>query len=239
MIMIIMKNPEKSDASNENFISRIVKPFQLILLIICTVVLLITLVRYCFGTNHHTTHHYTYSVCVDSLGVVTPESKAIADSIVNEIQKQGKIFEDKYQYFIEQKSNTQDILTIGSVVLGIIISLVGFFGYSTMQAIEDRAKKIGEEAAQDAFNTRLKEIETKLYKQIMSEQFIPELKSRIESALAEYEGENTALIKEHEKRLNLVEGSVSDILTRTKKCITPKEKNLSQDPVPEYNPFKE
>ena len=68
----------------------------------------------------------------------------------------------------------------------------------------------------DAFKKQLKDLQSKHYKELLSEQFVPELNSRIEAGLSKYEGDNSRLINDHEKRLNLVEGTVSDIRARIK-----------------------
>lgn len=62
----------------------------------------------------------------------------------------------------------------------------------------------------------MKDLQSKHYKELLSEQFVPELNSRIEAGLSKYEGDNSRLINDHEKRLNLVEGTVSDIRARIK-----------------------
>lgn len=205
------------NASEDNKCSKMVRRMQYWLVFLCAIVFVGTFVIYGIKVKHCTVHYtLDYIISTDSTGFITPESKALADSIMHEMQKQQKLLEDKYQYFIEQQSNTQDILTMGGVLLSIIVSLVGFFGYRTIQSIEGKTKKIGEDAAKDAFKKQLKDLQSKHYKELLSEQFVPELNSRIEAGLSKYEGDNSRLINDHEKRLNLVEGTVSDIRARIK-----------------------
>ena len=47
----------------------------------------------------------TYVFQTDTLGVVTPESRMFADSVLHEMSKHEQRIADKYEYIIEQRSN--------------------------------------------------------------------------------------------------------------------------------------
>ena len=130
---------------------------------------------------------------------------------MHEMQKQQKLLEDKYQYFIEQQSNTQDILTIGGVLLSIIVSLVGFFGYKTMHSIEDKAKKIGEDAAQKSFQNELSSLQNSQNRKFLEDTVRPEMNRNIEEAVNKYWGEKGSCIETLQTDVSLLKSAVENI----------------------------
>ena len=198
--------------SDDRWIIKTMKVTQVVLVGLCVVVFLILLGRYSVKVISSVDPvRMELYLSTDTTGTVSPEAKHLADSLIWEIQKQEKILEDKYKYFIEQQSNTQDLLAVGSVLLGIIISLVGFFGFSTMKSIEEKARKIGEESANEAFNKRLCELQEKQYKELLEEKFNPQVDNRIKDGLSKFEGEKSSSIEDHGRRLNILEESISSL----------------------------
>lgn len=184
-----MENSGNSElnTSNGDLISKIVKRAQLVLVLICAIAFIAALIIYNLKIKNETIHYtFNHTIGTDSLGVISAESRALADSIFSEIQKHERILEDKYQYFIEQKSNTQDLLTIGSIILGIIVSMVGFFGYSTIQSIEEKAKKIGENAAKEAFSDTTQELIDKRFSKLKKQDLWPHFDKRMEEQLNKF-----------------------------------------------------
>jgi len=209
-----MENSGNSElnTSNGDLISKIVKRAQLVLVLICAIAFIAALIIYSLKIKNETIHYtFNHTICTDSLGVISAESKALADSIFNEIQKHERILEDKYQYFIEQKSNTQDLLTIGSIILGIIVSMVGFFGYSTIQSIEEKAKKIGEDAAKDKFNDTNRELIDKRFSELKTEKLWPEFNKRIDDKLNKFENEKMSDIDDLRIQMDSIQDYCDDL----------------------------
>lgn len=200
----------------------------------CILALIVALVLYAFKIQH-TTHHYMlqYKIATDSLGRVDKDAKVLADSLVEEIRKQEHLLEDKYEHAINQQTNTQDLLAIGGVIMGIIVSLVGFFGYSTMQSIEEKARKIATDAANDAFNKQLEDLQNKAFKKYLEDKAKPEVDKKIEEALNKYEGDKSASIDDLTKRMEIVELAITGLRSHQK---TEKE-NETPNVVPDPNPF--
>lgn len=207
-----------------------VKITQIVLLGLCVVAFLVLLSLYGIKTVRSVDPvRMELHLSTDSTGVVSPQARQLADSLINEIKKQETILEDKYKYFIEQQSNTQDLLAVGSVLLGIIVSLVGFFGFSTMKSIEDKARKIGEESANEAFNKRLGELQTKKYKELLEKKFKPEVDKRIKESLNRFEGEKSSGIDSHERRLNILEESISSLSIKVNNY-SKQDRNATEEP---------
>lgn len=87
------------------------KSLPKLLLFLCAVALLLGLVLYATGMKHTTNRtEITFMVKTDSTGMVTPETRAMADSIVGVLTKDEQLLADKYQYVIDQQAKTQDFL---------------------------------------------------------------------------------------------------------------------------------
>ena len=102
-----------------------IKILPKLLLFLCAVALLLGLGLYAIGMKHTTNRtEITFMVKADSTGMVTPETRAMADSIVGVLTKDEKLLADKYQYVIDQQAKTQDFLAIGGILLGIIAIII-------------------------------------------------------------------------------------------------------------------
>lgn len=74
---------------------------------------------------------------------------AQVDSLISLVNRHEAEVADKYQYFIEQKYNEDKYFSVFTVLLGVIFSLFGFFGYKTMSSIEEKAIKTAQDKADD------------------------------------------------------------------------------------------
>ena len=232
------KNNPQGFLPDDGCMMKTVKVMQIILVGLCVVVFLVLLSLYGAKTIRSVDPvRMELNLSTDSTEVVSLQAKQLADSLISEIQKQETILEDKYRYFIEQQSNTQDLLTVGSVILGIIVSLVGFFGISTMKSIEDKARKIGEESAKEAFNKRLSELQDKRYNELMKDKFNPEINRQIKESLSKFEGDKSSSIDNHERRLNILEESISSLSIKVKNY-GEKGQSAAEEPK-EYAPKQE
>lgn len=220
----------KDYLSDDGGMMKTVKITQIVLLGLCVVVFILLLSLYGIKTIK-SVEPVRMELCLsqDSTGAVSPQAKKLADSLINEIKKQEATLNDKYGYFIEQQSNTQDLLAIGSVVLGIIVSLVGFYGFSTMKSIEDKARKIGEESAKEAFDKRISELQDQKYKELLENKFKPEVVKQIKESINKYGGEKSSIIDDHGKRIANLEDLVSS-LSKKVKNVSDKEQNEAETP---------
>ena len=193
-------------------LSGFIKWSQLVLVLLCAIAFITALFFYGSSFKHYTNNVVIeYIISTDSLGVVSAESKELADSLISELQKHERMLEDKYQYFIEQQSNTQDLFTIGGILLGVIVSLVGFFGYSTMQSIEEKANVEAKNAADQAFNKTIQSLQENHSKQYWEGTIKPEVDKKIEEAKNLYWGNTSSQVERMEIDIVQLKDAVSNI----------------------------
>lgn len=123
------------------------------ILFLCVAASLIAVVFFAYGKSiaeEEKDVKITYVFQTDTLGVISPESRMFADSVLNEMSKHEQRIADKYEYIIEQRSNIEDYLTWGGILLTVVVSVFGFFGYKSLHDIEGKLVKQIEPSAQKA-----------------------------------------------------------------------------------------
>ena len=63
------------------------------------------------------------------------------------MQRREQLLANKYQYVIEKRAIEDSLFSIGSILVGIIIAILGFFGFKSFQTIEEKAHQIAKETA--------------------------------------------------------------------------------------------
>lgn len=207
-----------------------------VVLSLCVIAIIIIAVL--FGFSRCSQHGYITTECrvnliVDSLGTLSKESRAAADSIVNAIQAQQHIIDDKYKYILEQKETAQDFITFGGLFVTIALSLFGFFGYRSIESIKDNSKRIAETASRETTESILqkdsngymeknaKEIINKRIDELYNEEFrnvqIQKLKDDITkeiSADKQFVSENADLIKARIKDIDKIQNTLNMIVDK-------------------------
>lgn len=69
------------------------------------------------------------------------------DSLIMMVKHQEAELGDKYQYLIEQKNNEEKYYSDFAIILSVVFSLFGFFGYKSITAIEQKSVKTAQEKA--------------------------------------------------------------------------------------------
>ena len=84
----------------------------------------------------------------DSTLVMSAEDRTvIIDSLNTIMQRREQLLANKYQYVIEKRTIEDSLFSIGSILVGIIIAILGFFGFKSFQTIEEKAHQIAKETA--------------------------------------------------------------------------------------------
>ena len=112
-------------------------------------------------------HKIQLAVLPDTLGIIPKDVHLAVDSLQAYIQTTEQRITDRYEYFLEQKSEENVLFSIGSVILGVFISILGFFGYKSFKDIEvnaeDHARVIAADAAEKYLRNNLPTyVDTKL-----------------------------------------------------------------------------
>ena len=137
-----------------------------ILLVFCAVSVVVAIVIFAIGSKREVVkHEYTYTIKVDSAGNVTPAAQLQVDSMISTIKQHEHLIQDRYDYVLEQRENSQDYLTVGGIFVTVILSIFGFFGYKSFKSIEEdaksSAKKIAADKAEEIANEKATDVATK------------------------------------------------------------------------------
>ena len=190
------------------------------LLFICAVSLIVGAILGIRNIKHvDNTYELKLTVVVDSTGTISNSNKEFADSISAMIEVHNRMLADKYQYILNQESNTKDMLTMGSLILGVIVSVVGFFGYKSMKSIEEKvesqARQIAEDASQDVIKKKLN---------IYKEELQDEIKNKIIEEKASLEKD---IAEKHQKINNVIDKKTADAIIEIKKDSETLEERVS------------
>jgi hypothetical protein len=72
----------------------------------------------------------------------------VVDSINNIITQHEILLKEHYRYLLEKRDWDDSIVTIGSLLVGIIISILGFFGFRSFKSIEEKSSEVAKEESQ-------------------------------------------------------------------------------------------
>jgi hypothetical protein len=161
-----------------------------ILLVFCAVSVVVAIVIFAIGSKREVVkHEYTYTIKVDSAGNITPAAQLQVDSMISTIKQHEHLIQDRYDYVLEQRENSQDYLTVGGIFVTVILSIFGFFGYKSFKSIEEdaksSAKKIAADKAEEIANEKATDVATKLNNRLNNE-----LKIEQQKALRDFKKED-------------------------------------------------
>lgn len=162
------------------------------ILFLCVAASLAAIVIFAYGKSivkEEKNVKITYLFQTDTLGGVTPASRMFADSVLHEISKHEQRIADKYEYIIDQRSNIEDYLTWGGILLTIVVSVFGFFGYKSLHDIEGKLVKQIEPSAQKAAENKAASVCENKYEayQTTSEAKIEAWKTKAESRIESFQ----------------------------------------------------
>lgn len=83
----------------------------------------------------------------DSLKRENYLSKEQADSLITIVKRHERELAERYQYALEQKMDQDQYFSFGTFLVGVVLSIFGFFGYKSIKSIEEKANKDAERAA--------------------------------------------------------------------------------------------
>lgn len=101
-------------------------------------------------------HKFQYVITVDSTGMMSDMARRQADSLIIAVKHHERQIAQHYDYVLQQQEDSQTWLSFGGIVLSIVISVFGFFGFKNYKSIEEKAVEVAEDAAgkmaQSTFN---------------------------------------------------------------------------------------
>ena len=145
-------------------------------------------------------------------------SKEETDSLISVMKRQERMLEDKYQYALDQKMNEDRYFSIGTFVVGVVISVFGFFGFKSLKSIEEKAKensqrlatKISEDVTKEYLKQRLQGLVTIESEKILKSSAAESLKKEIlDSVYKKYDEKFNSLSEEDVSESQQIE-NISD-----------------------------
>lgn len=134
--------PNSNDSTQK---SDWVKTLSLGIIAVCVIMLLVLVGSMAWKATRNNPVVYRVIVTTDKM----PDSlKAYnfidytqADSLISAVRVYDEQLTQKYQYLVEQKEQDSQVFYWGSLIVGIVIALFGWFGFQSFTTIEDKAKK--------------------------------------------------------------------------------------------------
>ena len=202
-------------------------------------------------------HQIVLTVSTDSLSSSVIDA-CVVDSINNIITQHEILLKEYYRHLLEKRDWDDSIISIGSLLVGIIISILGFFGFRSFKSIEDKAadiaadesKTVAKNKTKEYLDSHLEEIVFKKHIKTISDSvstslrdsIVQELHSDIDS-IKEVVGNVESNSKEIETLRCKMERAITEIEKLSKKEIEIKiiesaEEERNIDSIPS-NPFNE
>lgn len=130
-----------------------------VLIACCIAALLAGILFYGYICKTQEQEHITvqFVIQTDSTGRVLPATQHQADSLMAVMERHEHLLQDKYEHVLEQKEIFNDVLTLGGMLLAVVLSLFGFFGYKSLNAIEENVKEQAKITANNTAQSSFKE----------------------------------------------------------------------------------
>lgn len=84
---------------------------------------------------------------MDSIGSETAYSREQLDSIIDVVRDYEMKLDEKYQYLLEKREDDDRFKTWGALLIGLFVSVLGFFGYKSFKDIKNHSEEIAKSEA--------------------------------------------------------------------------------------------
>ena len=153
---------------------------------------------------------------VDSTGTMTAETIQKIEELKSELTRHEQLLEDRYKHVLEQKEDMNDLWSIGSMFLAVVLGLFGFFGYKSMSSIEEKVQKEAERVAKEKLQATAEQVKSGVVDG-MKEQ----VDSAVDKSMAHYKSTTKKSIdatiqekvKDSIQKVNDMASTVSDLST--------------------------
>lgn len=174
-------NPNKTDGK-ERSISSILAYFVLFFCMLAiTYPLIIEL------SSKPTPIEVHLAVATDTLPAQVIFSKSDIDSLFSIVQKQERLLNEKYDYVLEQKENEFKWQTYISFIIGIIVSICGFFGYKSLRELKEEVRietiQLAQTTAEDTARSEAREVAKKVSEEEVRQQLPQQSKEYLDEHL--------------------------------------------------------
>lgn len=136
------ESPQKSDW---------VRVLSFCIIIVCITLLLGLLCLMAWRATSNNPDVYrvivTTDINPDSLKAFNYIDQEQAEALISSVRAYDNQLTQKYQYLVEQKEQDSQVFYWGSLIVGIVVAVLGWFGFQSFTTIEDKAKKKAENVA--------------------------------------------------------------------------------------------
>ena len=116
-------------------------------------------------------HHVYITERTDSTNMEVAYLKTGIDSLVNVVQEHDRLMSEKYQYAIEERCSEDSAKSFVVIVIGVLISILGFFGYKSFKDVRERGEKISKDVAKEEAKTEVEKNLPDMIRQEFSREF--------------------------------------------------------------------
>lgn len=103
---------------------------------------------YCSTTNMPSVRKVVVETAqVDSLGMDVVYSREQVDSVIDVVKNYELKLDEKYQYLLEKREDDDRFKTWGALLIGLFVSVLGFFGYKSFKDIKNHSEEIAKTEA--------------------------------------------------------------------------------------------
>ena len=182
-----------------------------VLLFLCCLAMIICCVLFIYNQciTKPVVHRFYVSTVESGDSVLQVQSMAKIDSLMGMIVNHESELSEKYQYLIEKKDDENTFMSIGLMIVGVVISIAGFFGYSSMKSIKEESEHIAQNTAREESNeyldknikNKICEIASEYYRsrdaEVMSEKITSKLLMRLNKVEKQITEELKSELKEY------------------------------------------
>lgn len=154
------------------------------ILAVCSLCLIAILTVKCWNQYVRTESKQHIVVVLENRGnkqIVQEDFTRLVDSLNIIIDNHEKKLESKYEALLVQKEKDETLLSAASVIVGIIISILGFFGFKSFHSIEEKAQNIAEEKTKDYLDNNIK----KITNEVVNKDLLSKIESTVSSSIQE------------------------------------------------------
>ena len=152
---------ERKECKTERVIATVL---AYVLILICAIGLISPFVLQIF--NHHSEEIVIKVSYLDSIPNCEVYLRSEVDSLFNQIDQKELRLEEKYNYILQQKDQEFKWQSYISLIIGIIVSICGFFGYKSIRDLKEDVHKDTRKWAERAASEEAKTVAANVTRQV-------------------------------------------------------------------------
>jgi hypothetical protein len=153
---------------------------------------------YCSTTNMPSVKKVVVETAqVDSLRMESAYSREQVDSIIDVVRDYELKLDEKYQYLLDKREDDDRFKTWGALLIGLFVSVLGFFGYKSFKDIKNHSEEIAKTEANNIAG-RVATSQAEATATLKTNEYLEQhLDAKITEAMtAHYNGEATNVLKQ-------------------------------------------